>query len=628
MNILWYPFLALLSMSGIISLSAASAGAGCCDVSNPISCSTSAGGCNKGCREQSDYGCFSCVSTVLGRSPLNNTAYFGLLPYLYEPDTDCCNGGFSIGYQLQKSFGSCELARAIAGSRTLVFQGSRVSKRSSSALMADYFGLSQDFSGSITLSPEITSNNLNFQLYFGWDAIAPGFYTTFELAYAAQTRQLFESACAQNCTATQIGSNTNFPPAYMGQDTVVPIPTILDALSGENLFGDMQSKWNYGKWSVDSLTDHKVAGIAVNVGYNFLFEENHHLGLYVRYVAPTGTCRDGSEKYASYLFAPLIGNGHYHEFGAGLQGHATLWTFNCGDTISCFIDGYATHLFAHDQIRSFDLKQRGCMSRYMLLKQLQPSAINPQLDPFVAVAQRVYDYVGANGLIPAINYTTRNVTSSFGVQGDASLRCIYKHNGLSVAIGYNVFGRSREKLCVKHSTPCNGIDETKSYGIKGCQGVYVYDYALDGAGLVSGVGTVAPLNSTASTATITTCGTADAGQKMLLSAPNDPGIGIAWDNVYSTNGMPANDVTGLPSSADVAIAFLSAPARALTMNDLAIDAGTIPSYLTNKGFLQIDYVMESVCWEPFIGFGVEVETGGCATSIDQWGFWLRTGLSF
>ena len=35
-----------------------------------------------------------------------------------------------------------------------------------------------------------------------------------------------------------------------------------------------------------------------------------------------------------------------------------------------YLDGYVMALLENTQLRSFDFKKRGCMSRYMLLKEL------------------------------------------------------------------------------------------------------------------------------------------------------------------------------------------------------------------------------------------------------------------
>ncbi len=55
-------------------------------------------------------------------------------------------------------------------------------------------------------------------------------------------------------------------------------------------------------------------------------------------------------------------------------------------------------------------------------------------------------YIANTGLMNAVNYTTRQFQSSFKVQGDATLRLQYQNCGWLVAVGYNIYGRSKEKL--------------------------------------------------------------------------------------------------------------------------------------------------------------------------------------
>ena len=56
------------------------------------------------------------------------------------------------------------------------FQGSQVANRRADALIADYFGLSTDFQGSICFKPRIDNFIVDLNVYFGLDHWLSGLY--------------------------------------------------------------------------------------------------------------------------------------------------------------------------------------------------------------------------------------------------------------------------------------------------------------------------------------------------------------------------------------------------------------------------------------------------------------------
>lgn len=579
--------------------------------------------CDTRCTSTTSISCAqNCRSLLLTRSAHDNTAR-RYLPFEHMADMCEFNGGFSLGYEFTQTFKGADLSRCLFGRKNLSFKGSQVVGRNAETdLIADYFGLSPFFVGSLPLCPQVQSQNLFLESYFGLDGCVEGLYFRLDLTFAHQKRELLDNNCSACPTSTVLTNTTPFPAGYMANGTAAAATSLLPALNGTFLFGDMQTPWKFGRFSACSLSDNKVAGFSIDFGYDFWRCEDSHLGIFLRYSAPTGTKLDGSEAFSNNIFFPIIGNGHHHELGGGLTAHAEIWSNECGDNIVFYLDGYATHLFEDCQIRSFDFAGAGCLSRYMLLKELTPTGNSTTQ----------YAYNGS--LINAINFTTRNVKSTIDVQGDASLRLIYNHQGFSLAIGYNIFGREEEKLCLKPGIPCKAIDPNATYGFKGCEGVYYYCYPLVGGGIsvTSGAATATQQNSTASNATAYSCGTPDSAVPAGTATGTGP-FCVDWKNPLY--GLPALQANALPlgtPTTTLVQAHSSAPARAIDSDDMAsvlnIRSGRLARLLSNKGFLALGYEWDGCNWSPFINAGVEVEGGGDCCDVKQWGVWLKGGFSF
>jgi len=570
---------------------------------------------------------------------------------MFQPDECNFNGAFTLGFEFQQTFKGRSLAQCLFGRSTLSFKGSQVAGRNSETdLVADYFGLSPLFEGSIAFCPQIRNYNLKFESYWGLDNWAQGLYLRADMTFTHQERRLFgDNNCSSCCVTSSITSNTQaFPVGYMGALAVDAAPDILTALSGTYLFGDMQTNWNYGRISSCKLDDNKVAGFSLDLGYNFWLCDDSHFGIFLRYSAPTGTKANGKQKNAAYFFAPVIGNGGYNEFGGGLTAHKELWANDCGDSIMVYLDGYATHLFDSCQVRSFDFKvsdsnSTNCLSRYMLLKEMRALTAD-ELEaalPDSPNADSGYAYNGA--MINGINLATRQVTSSVSVQGDASLRFIWKHNSFQMALGYNIFGRSEEKLCIKGVPACNGVDSSKLYAFKGCTGDYYYTYSANSANpslIVSALnaGEALPSNATSSAASITNCRGNNPDNAATIQNPVGTGnvgnlFGVDYNNFYTTdgNGAAANAVTAGTSVATLVIAQVSEPAVLIdpaSVDTFDICSGRAARLISNKGFITLDYLWEDCCWTPYLELGGEVEGGSNCCDVKQWGVWVKGGFSF
>lgn len=614
----------------------------CCNNScnNNSNCGSCSDSCSTSCSNNSNSNCGSCKnchSVFIPRSQHSNTAYFFWPenPLIVCPeDEEDWSGGLALGFEYTRSFKGSDIAKCLFGAKTLTFQGSRVTNRSATALIADNFGLSQEFNGTLTFCPRIQNFNLHFQSQLGFGCWCDGLYGQLNFTFTHQKRNLFDgnsnSCCSCDPTVTGTTAAIPFPVGYMadGTTTVPAIATLKEALNGQTLFGDMQDPWKFGRFSFCDRSINKVSGVTLILGYNFWKGECGHFGAFFQYVAPTG-----NRPHADFVFSPVAGNGHHHELGGGISAHWEMWKADdCDRNITAYLDGFVVTLLKDCQARSFDFKDKGCLSRYMLLKELTSSTatVNSALTPansFPALTGLIgFNYAGH--LINGINFATRNASVRIPVKGDASIRFVYHDCGFDFALGYNIYGQSSERICnVQTGSPCNAVDTTKHYGFKGCTGVATYVYAT-AAGVTTGTATANPLNATSSASTITTCGAVD-NPVALLNTASPGAVGVDWTNAYRTPGVQANAVAaGTNATNGVNQSSESVPALEVTTANLDLNSGKAPRQLTNKGFATLDYTWTDCDWKPYLGVGAEAEGGSRCCDLKQWGVWIRGGVTF
>ncbi len=189
-----------------------------------------------------------------------------------------------------------------------------------------------------------------------------------------------------------------------------------------------------------------ISDIQMDLGWNFASNEDSHVGLYLRAVAPTGTRPNGR-----FLFEPIIGNGKFWQAGMGLDARHILWRSDDNEhEIGMYFDASLTHLIKTKQKRVFDLKCYGPLSRYMLLYNTVSTG----------------DIVHYN-VTPAANLTLAQVNVKCAIQADIMLMFNYTRDTFNWDLGYNFWARSCEKIdCCKvkscevcaSSDSCTGLD--------------------------------------------------------------------------------------------------------------------------------------------------------------------------
>ncbi len=652
-----------------------------CGASCGVSSSTSSncGDCNDSC-------CGECHSIFIPQSTGANLAR-----EMYDPtmgpryDADCFNGGFRLVLEGEKSFRDKRIAQCLfGGTDTLNFVGSQAGLATAPesytrVLAAEYFGLAQDTAQSISFCPEISNIILDFQMYWGLDNWCNGLFFNINVPFTHTRWKLnatcneglldgvtscsdCNNSCNNDCNSCDTGCNdcsfdcnsccdslltcstpaTVIPAGCVNSTAagvtltgtgVTPATSIQEALSGDFLFGDMQTAWRYGRFDFGCKSENKVADVDLILGYNFWNCEDYHLGVYFQAVAPTGTELDAC--FAREIFNPIVGNGHFWEVGGGLTAHWELWNCNDDHAISVWLQGNVTHLISDCQVRTFDFAANGCMSRYLLLKEFTGS-----------IDDGTFAYNGQ--LINAVNYTTRYADVSVSVKGNAAIKFVYQHCGWIFGLGYEIYGRSAEDICIKTGF-VDGSLVDRQFGIKGaCAPVAAQGFVTTTAapaGTIVGA-TVVNANSprrlvsTQSNATIAGCGTTDSAFELINGAAAGFVYVDACANLGSTdtgaavaNLTVANDsLTGGAVAAGTGL-VTGTPASVLLTGDaseLNANSARAPRQITNKVFGTIDYMWRDCDWSPFVGIageGVFASRDECC-SLNKWGVWVRGGFNW
>ncbi len=542
-------------------------------------------------------GCEAPRTVFIPRSLGANTArqLAGWEEFIYQFDVGefYLTTGHVLGYT--HSLHPDRIARSLFGTSVLHFVGSQVKDRPRCALLADNFGLSTHFRGSLHIDPTIENIFLDNQFFIGLDPWLCGLYARIHAPivhtrWSLRLRQQIEKPEMQF---------PDFPACYVSENVAPASTDIIQALSGDFTFGDMQDQWKYGRFRCGTQTKTGLADIDLIVGYMPCQSDNYHFGFYGQLVVPTG-----NKFTARTVFEPLIGNTRHWELGIGLTGHLVIWERDADQSLAVYAEGNMTHLFKNRQMRSFDFCHNGLLSRYMLLKELIPVG-----DGFA--------YGGR--LINGINFATRPVHVSVALKGDVSAKLCYRSPCFIVDLGYNFYGIMEEHV---KFLPC---PEEKMYGIKGNEGVCALEYETQGSQPPLTFGPLVhkiSLNATEHNATIRRPAATDNPQNLTLESSTDIAV------------TALSRQTGIIEGPDVIQAYSSNPPILVTTKSLHKESGVMPSQATHKVFGYLGYNLYSCdwCYNPYIGVGGELELDALActerSALNQWSIWVKGGFEF
>ena len=120
--------------------------------------------------------------------------------------------------------------------------------------------------------------------------------------------------------------------------------------------------------------------------------------------------------------------------------------------LTLFWQGEVEHL-THGRtpnMRSFDLKQNGPGSKYLLAENYRASYANLSPDPAISSTANPNSevFIPSFALTPVINFTTLPVFSNFSAEGAFAMMLDFAFDNWNIAVGGEFWGRSREKLCI------------------------------------------------------------------------------------------------------------------------------------------------------------------------------------
>ena len=340
---------------------------------------------------------------------------------------------------------------------TILIQGSQYNNgtRTAGAWLADYFYLPSTFNGAFTVKPSVKDFFIDFDFFGGLDEWFCGGYFRVYAPFVHTRWNLDFCETIQAVSTSTIG----FVQGYF-DSVAVPSANLLQSF-GAYAGGAVPAlisastvktqPLNFAKITKCKQTRNGLGDLRAELGWNFWESECYHLGLNIQAAAPTG-----SKRRAQFLFDAVVGNGHHWELGGGVTGHYDIWSDDSESRhFGVYLDANFTHLFKATEQRTFDLKGRP-NSRYMLAEQFTTSNVNVQgstsggalTNPTAANSQFTGTYA------PVANLTTFDIKVSVGVQADVVAWFNYTACNWSWDIGYNFYGRSKEKFnCQTNS--CN-----------------------------------------------------------------------------------------------------------------------------------------------------------------------------
>lgn len=205
----------------------------------------------------------------------------------------------------------------------------------------------------------------------------------------------------------------------------------------------MQREWCFGKISCKALVETKLADIELKGGVEWLHREPCHLESYWGFVVPTGT-----KVTASFLFEPVVGNGHHFGIIFGNSGGIQIWHDEVNEqSLRMEFANNSQTLFSNTQCRSFDVVNKP-WSRYMPVYKNMAQAefaadLPTELPPL--------NGFGANFATPGINVFTQQVHVKPGFIQNVNTAFVYTKKKFQCEAGYNYYCRRAE--CITLACP-------------------------------------------------------------------------------------------------------------------------------------------------------------------------------
>lgn len=499
---------------------------------------------------------------------------------------------------------------------SIKISGSQVTSRGAKDLLADYFGLPTDFQSTISFCPQISNFFMDFNLYLGFDEWLEGLYFKIHAPFVHTRWEL--GFCEKNITAgvldmpvgyfnsdlTQGGVIANNPRGVLNASLLHKFEDFVANEKTPNLGTTVTFEpLRHAKMYKCTKSENKLSDIQMALGWNFWQNEDYHFGLSIRADAPTA-----SKLRGTYLFEPLVGNGHHWALGGGVSAHWTAWRSEDEiNDFSFYLEGNVEHLFKAHQCRTFDLCCKP-LSRYMLAEKMT-STISGGL---VATDSTAPNAQFNNLFTSVANLTTMNVDVSADVAGNVALMLAWNHRNWGFDLGYEFFGQSSEKICKRCCDDCCCTNNTTSFAentwaLKG--DAYVYGF-INSGGLTPTLSGATALSATENSATI--------------FAGTNAGLANTYTNLGVDNKKLAEATAGnlveIGYTTTPLQVYSSFPSIFIKQSDIDMTGVRI---IDHKIFGHIQYNWKNhEDWIPYFGVGGEVQFGHrdskcCPSSCDS-----------
>lgn len=324
-------------------------------------------------------------------------------------------------------------------------------------------------SGDVTFKPRIKNFIADIDLFTGWDQFVCGLWSRISIPINWTSWNM--NLCDSNETA---GAAT-FPEYLVttdGSTPDVPYANLKQAWVGDKTFG-LAPVMKYGKINGAQDTT-QVAGLKLELGYDFIRKEDRHLAASFLVVAPTG-----NRSTAEYLFEPISGSNKQWEIGIDLNAHYNFWEREeCNKSLGIHFDVALMGMTRSTQKRLFGLQAGGQTSP----GGAQPYVISPSCATGAGASWLLLKEVDPDtGIFKTLQRASNilaldaKIGASFETNLGLMLKYVYNH--FSTDFGYELYYRNAEKISDRTPIAAN-------YGIMG------------------GVKLEATINNTASTSTI------------------------------------------------------------------------------------------------------------------------------
>jgi len=597
--------------------------AGC---SSNIGCTNSSSSSSSSC-SSSNSGCTTSVNTWLPRAFSNNSAREIILEktvFQTESHREEWNGTFTFGTEYMQNFGSnCKKACKSLGAMPFWSGTNTMTVGDNSGnynLDAYQFGLGNididaetNIGGTITLDPKVRQVGTDFMLYFTQRKDEHGLFFKIHAPLGAIMidPRLSETNIVPNGlnfsgTSTRLNVDVPGGPYTFVWADVDSTGTISQSFYPgiDNRYNNLVSAFAGGIGADCSLDGHchkpielckgriapckqteiRVADLSVSLGYNVWANEKGLVG-----IAFKATCPTGNVPTADYALEPIFGRGGAWGVGGEIMSHYKVWA-NDEDTryLDIWLQGEVLHLFQgrKPNMRSFDLKQNGPGSKYLLLQYYEAQSDNTRV---------------AKELTQAVNITTLPVISKIAVEGSVALMFDFHCHNWNLGIGGEFWGRSREKLAIDF---CSAIDQKarnlNDYAVVGRQ-VSAYDITSTTPPYEVVANLCDPLATISKSANTTVL----VGAPAHLSLPTTLPDGVA-DATIAANRIPAN------------------------LNDaLNISGAQAARAFTGKVFADLGYTFAEHRYAPVLSvFGGAEFTNKNDNAVQFWSVGLHGALNF